>query len=125
MQIQRLDHLVLTVNNIENTCRFYQENLGMKVVRAQNGRVSLHFGQQKINLHQKGHEFEPKAQYPTPGSADLCFITEYPIEQLKSDFQKNGVKIVAGPVMRNGAEGKIYSLYVRDPDQNLVEIANY
>lgn len=125
MTIVKLDYLVLTVKNIDVTVSFYQKFLGIEAVTFQSGRTALKFGKQKINLHEVGHEIEPKAAFPTPGSADLCLIGDTPINKLMRIFQKNDVEIILGPVERTGAEGKISSFYVRDPDQNLIEIANY
>ena len=125
MNIDRLDHLVLTVADIEATCRFYETVLGMKTVTFGEGRTALHFGQAKINLHSAGHEFEPKALKPTPGSADLCLITETPLAQVIAHVKACGVAIELGPVARTGAEGPMTSVYIRDPDRNLIEIANY
>jgi catechol 2,3-dioxygenase-like lactoylglutathione lyase family enzyme len=125
MMIDRLDHLVLTVRNLEETCAFYSAVLGMRVVRSENGRVALHFGKQKINLHLLGSEFEPKAQHVAPGSADLCFITEIPIRQAIEHVNSCNAEIIEGPVIRQGALGKIESIYLRDPDGNLVEISHY
>ncbi|WP_047151169.1 VOC family protein [Aneurinibacillus tyrosinisolvens] len=125
MNIDRLDHFVLTVQNMEATCRFYCNVLGMEMVTFGNGRKALQFGRQKINLHQAGKEFEPKALYPTPGSADLCFITETPLAEVLSHLEQEGISIEEGPVERTGATGKIVSAYIRDPDQNLIEISNY
>lgn len=123
MKINRLDHLVLTVKDVEATCSFYQ-TLGMEVVTFGNGRKALCFGAQKINLHQQGHEFEPKAERPTPGSADLCFITETPLAEVAGHLRFSGIEILEGPVERTGATGTILSLYLRDPDLNLIEISN-
>jgi catechol 2,3-dioxygenase-like lactoylglutathione lyase family enzyme len=123
--IDRLDHFVLTVRDIDATCRFYSEILGMKVISFANGRRALEFGGQKINLHQAGKEFEPKAANPTPGSADLCLITHLSSESIIKELQALGVEILEGPVVRTGAMGSIVSVYVRDPDRNLLEIANY
>lgn len=125
MQIDRLDHLVLTVANIDRTCDFYQRVLGMEVVTFQGNRKALKFGQQKINLHQAGHEFEPKALAPTLGSGDLCLITSTPMHEVLAHLQKNGVSIEIEPSERTGATGKIFSVYFRDPDQNLIEVSNY
>jgi len=124
MKINRLDHLVLTVANLQATCDFYEQVLGMQVITF-NGRKALAFGNQKINLHEKGKEFEPKAQYPTPGSADLCFITDTPVEEVYRELQEKQISIIEGIVDRTGATGKIRSIYFRDPDQNLVEVSNY
>ncbi|UJF32954.1 VOC family protein [Paenibacillus hexagrammi] len=125
IQIARLDHLVLTVQDIEETCRFYTEVLGMELVTFGQGRKALSFGQQKINLHQYGQEFEPKAQKPGPGTADLCFITNMPLPDVVEHLRRMDIPIEEGPVPRTGAAGPIVSVYVRDPDFNLIEISNY
>lgn len=125
MNIIRLDHLVLTVRDLSRTCLFYSEVLGMEVVTFGSGRKALQFGQQKINLHQQGQEFEPKAAAPSPGSADLCFITETPLQQVMRHLEACGVDIEEGPVARTGAMGPIESVYFRDPDGNLLEVSNY
>lgn len=125
MHIDRLDHLVLTVRDLDATCAFYEQVLGMHVVTFGEGRKALQFGQQKINLHQVGHEFEPKALHPTPGSGDLCFITALPLAEVIAHVQSCGIVIEEGPVSRTGAVGAIESIYLRDPDNNLIEIANY
>ncbi|MCU7852493.1 MAG: VOC family protein [Candidatus Thiodiazotropha sp. (ex Monitilora ramsayi)] len=124
MEIKQLDHLVLTVENIGTTCRFYETVLGMKVIEFGGGRKALKFGNQKINLHEHGKEFEPKAERPTPGSADLCFLTEIPIHEVITHLKSCQVAVFEGPVERTGAEGPIHSVYLRDPDNNLLEIAN-
>ncbi|GFN30452.1 metal-dependent hydrolase [Paenibacillus xylaniclasticus] len=123
--IDRLDHLVLTVHNLQNTISFYEKVLGMEVVQFGGGRYALQFGRQKINLHERGREFEPKANTPLPGSADLCFIADTPIDDVIRHLNLCGVAIEEGPVARTGAIGKICSVYLRDPDQNLIEISNY
>jgi catechol 2,3-dioxygenase-like lactoylglutathione lyase family enzyme len=125
IQIERLDHLVLTVRDIQATCAFYERVLGTQIVTFGSGRYALQFGQQKINLHQAGKEFEPKAARPTPGSADLCFIASVPLAQIIAHIQACDIEIVKGPVARTGAQGPIESVYIRDPDENLIEIANY
>ncbi len=125
MNILRMDHLVLTVRNIDQTCRFYEQILGMSVVTFGAGRKALQFGKQKFNLHQYGQEFEPKADQPTPGAIDLCLISEMPIEAVITHLQHNGVTIEEGPVQRTGALGPILSVYFRDPDNNLIEVSNY
>ena len=125
MRIERIDHLVLTVKDIEVTCQFYSKVLEMDVITFNQGRKALQFGNQKINLHQQGKEFEPKALHPVPGSADLCFITQSPIEQVISHIRSCNVEILEGPVQRTGAMGLIQSVYIRDPDGNLIEISNY
>lgn len=122
--IQSVDHFVLTVVSIDATCKFYSEVLGMRVETFGEGRKALRFGQQKINLHEVGKEFEPKAKTPTSGSADFCLLSETAIEQVVDHLNKCGVSIEEGPVQRTGAEGPINSVYIRDPDNNLVEISN-
>jgi catechol 2,3-dioxygenase-like lactoylglutathione lyase family enzyme len=124
MHIDHLDHLVLTVASIQRSCDFYQRVLGMDVVTFKGGRKALSFGQQKINLHEHGREFEPKALAPTPGSADLCFIAATPLNEVIAELGAMGVPIEEGPVERTGATGPIRSVYIRDPDRNLVEISN-
>lgn len=125
MKIARLDHLVLTVHNIEVTCNFYSRVMGMQIVTFGTGRKALLFGNQKINLHEFGHEFDPKAEKPTPGSADLCFITEESPEAVIEHLFKQGVTVEVGPVERTGALGTIMSVYFRDPDRNLIEVSSY
>jgi catechol 2,3-dioxygenase-like lactoylglutathione lyase family enzyme len=124
MNLDHLDHLVLTVRNIQVTCKFYSLILGMQVVTFGNNRIALQFGQQKINLHEVGSEISPKALHPTPGSADLCFITTTPLPDVMKHLQTHGVAVEAGIVSRTGAKGAIASLYIRDPDGNLLEISN-
>lgn len=125
MNIESLDHLVLRVKNIEESITFYTCVLGMQVELFKGNRKALRFGQQKINLHQYGHEFEPKACHPVPGSADLCFVVRTLLEEVASHLRKNNVVIIEGPVKRTGAVGSITSLYIRDPDSNLIELSNY
>ncbi|MFJ1519347.1 VOC family protein [Acinetobacter sp. ABJ_C1_1] len=124
MKISHLDHLVLTVSNIETTCNFYQPVLGFEVITFKGDRKALQFGNQKINLHQQGNEFEPKALQPTPGSADLCFISDTPISEVVAHLNQLNIQIEEGPVERTGAVHPILSVYIRDPDQNLIEISN-
>ncbi|EBZ6966137.1 VOC family protein [Salmonella enterica subsp. enterica serovar Infantis] len=125
MIIDRIDHLVLTVSDISTTIRFYEEVLGFSAVTFKQNRKALIFGAQKINLHQQEMEFEPKASRPTPGSADLCFITSTPINDVVSEILLAGISIIEGPVERTGATGEIMSIYIRDPDGNLIEISQY
>ena len=125
MQIKRIDHLVLTVQNIKASRAFYTKVLGMKAVSFQGGRQAVAFGNQKINFHESGKEFEPKALHPIPGSADLCFITRDPLTKIMRHLGICAVKIIEGPVERIGAKGSMTSIYIRDPDQNLIEIAAY
>ena len=124
MNVRSLDHLVLTVRDLRSTIAFYTRALGMEEVTFAGGRKALAFGTQKINLHEAGREFEPKAQHPTPGSADLCFLTETPVEQYAARLAALGIAVIEGPVARTGAVGPLWSIYVRDPDLNLIEIAN-
>jgi len=124
MQISHLDHLVLTVANLDKTIDFYTRVLGMSVVTFGQNRKALVYGSQKINLHELGKEFEPKARQVQAGSADLCFIAETPLPQVIEHLQAQQVEILEGPVERTGAVGKILSVYIRDPDGNLLEIAN-
>ena len=124
MKITQLDHLVLTVQDIEATCHFYETVLGMEAITFSKGRKALRFGTQKINLHPFGKEFEPKALHPVPGSEDLCFLTYTPLDEVIAHLQAVGVEIIAGPVERTGAQLKLLSIYLRDPDGNLIEISN-
>jgi len=125
MKIDRLDHLVLTVRDIEVTCKFYSAVLGMEIVSFGSGRYALSFAHQKLNLHEVDHEFLPHADHPTPGSADLCFISAVPLSSVLDRLHACSVSVVEGPVERTGATGKIRSIYIRDPDQNLIEISEY
>ena len=123
MTVDSLDHLVLTVADIERASVFYEAVLGMRHVESE-GCHALHFGVQKINLHQADHTFEPKARRPTPGSADLCFLTSLPIPDVLTHLARCDVPVVEGPVSRAGATGPLLSVYVRDHDDNLIEISN-
>ena len=123
MKVDSLDHLVLTVADIERARVFYEAVLGMEPVEF-DGRHALRFGAQKINLHQADHTFEPKAGHPLPGSADLCFLTATPIAEVLVHLARCDVPVVEGPVARTGATGKLLSVYVRDHDGNLVEVSN-
>ena len=125
MKIDGIDHLVLTVKDIDATCAFYGKVLGMNIIDFGLGRKAMSFGNQKINLHQYGNEFEPKAKKPTPGSVDVCFITSVPISDVISHLAACGVAVFEGPVQRTGARGPIVSVYLRDPDMNLIEVSNY
>ena len=122
-----LDHLVLTVMDIPKTLHFYVNALGMThtpfTVADGTTRHALRFGDMKINLHQSGAEFEPKARHATVGSADLCFLTQTPLAVWQTHLEDEGVAVIEGPVPRTGATGPITSLYLRDPDGNLIEIA--
>ncbi|MFU9001267.1 VOC family protein [Proteus sp. TSJ240517] len=124
MKITHLDHLVLTVADIQMTCDFYHRVLGFNVITFKEGRKALTFGSQKINLHQLGKEFLPKAAKPTAGSADVCFLTQTPLSEIIEHLNQQGVEIEEGPVPRTGATGAIISVYLRDPDNNLLEVAN-
>ncbi len=125
MKIERLDHLVLTVRDVEATVAFYVSVLGMEPVTFGAGRRALRFGQQKINLHPASALFEPHAARPTPGSADLCLITSTPVAGVIADLEKAGVAVEEGPAPRAGALGGITSVYFRDPDGNLIEVSSY
>jgi len=125
VRVDRLDHLVLTVASIEATVTFYTQALGMDVVTFGSGRTALTFGTSKINLHEAGKEFEPKARRPTPGSADICLIVEDGITEVMAELAAAGVDTEEGPVPRTGATGPITSCYLRDPDGNLIELSNY
>ncbi len=123
MKINRVDHFVLTVASIEKTCDFYQKVLGMDVITFGVDRKALKFGQQKINLHQTGSEFDPKATIPTAGSGDFCLIADSNIEEVVKHLQQCGVEIEEGPAPLTGATGPIMSVYFRDPDGNLLEVS--
>ena len=125
MKIERLDHLVLTVRDIEATVAFYTQALGMKPVTFGNGRRALAFGQQKLNLHSADDPLKPHAACPTAGSADLCLISSDPISEVIAHLKDAGTVIEEGPVPRTGALGPITSVYFRDPDGNLIEVAYY
>jgi catechol 2,3-dioxygenase-like lactoylglutathione lyase family enzyme len=123
MHLRSLDHLVLTVADIDISTRFYEQVLGMEHRVSSEGRHALHFGSQKINLHQKEHTFEPKAALPTPGSADLCFLTDLS-ERVLAHLKQNKLEPIEGPVSRQGARSRLLSIYLRDPDNNLIEVSN-
>ena len=125
MRIDRLDHLVLTVASIDATVDFYTRVLAMEVMRFGAGRTALSFGTSKINLHEAGREFEPKARHPTPGSADICLIVAGGLADVMAELTARGVAIEEGPVQRTGAAGPLVSCYLRDPDGNLIELSNY
>lgn len=124
MQVDSLDHIVFTVRDLQASIDFYLRALGMREVTFAGGRKALSFGRQKINLHLAGKEFEPKADKPVPGSADVCFLTETPVEQFAAHLAKLGIEVIEGPVPKTGAVGALTSIYIRDPDNNLIEIAN-
>jgi len=125
VKIDRIDHFVLTVADLEATRRFYCDGLGMELVTFGEGRHALSFGRQKINLHIRGRELEPKATIPMPGSGDFCLISEQPLEEWMAHLSRLGIPLLLPPSPRTGATGPIRSIYLRDPDGNLVEIANY
>lgn len=125
MKIDRLDHFVLTVADIDATCDFYRRVLGMEVVTFGAGRTALKFGSQKINLHPVENAISLKASRPMPGSADVCFVSATPLDEVIAHLGACGVEIIAGPGVRAGALGPIMSVYFRDPDMNLVEVSNY
>ena len=124
LRMDALDHLVLTVQDIEESCRFYTRALGMERVLFGQGRVGLAFGETKINLHEYGNSAPPCARLPTPGSGDLCFRTRTPLEQVCRHLESLDLIVEEGPVPRCGARGPLRSIYLRDPDGNLIEIAN-
>lgn len=124
MKVQRIDHVVLTVADVERTITFYERVLGMTPVSFGEGRRGLSFGDQKLNLHQAGREFEPKARRPTPGAIDLCFTTDVPLDEVAEHLRSQSVAIEHGPVDKVGARRALRSLYFRDPDGNLIEVSN-
>jgi len=124
MKVTHLDHFVLTVQDIEVTVAFYTSVMGMEKEVFAEGRIALKFGNQKINLHEQGNELQPHANTPIPGSADLCFVTTMALDEAMNHVKNCGVEILIGPVIRTGATGSIRSFYFRDPDSNLIEIAN-
>src|SRR6266851_7934948 len=123
--IDRIDHLVITAFDVERTIDFYTQVLGMEAITFAGGRRGLAFGRQKINLHQAGREYEPKALKPTPGSVDVCFITQGPLDEVVEHVKACGVKIAEGPFEKTGALGPMQSIYFRDPDGNLIEVSAY
>ena len=124
MNLQKIDHLVLTVADIERSCRFYCDVMGMRRVMFGENRTALHFGESKINLHPIGWDYYLKANNPTTGSADLCFIVDEDVCTLKISLKALGVEVIEGPIARTGASGDLLSIYMRDPDGNLIELAN-
>lgn len=124
MKVDRIDHVVLTCGDVERTISFYERALGMRQVTFGGGRRALAFSDQKLNLHQAGREYEPKARVPTPGSVDLCFVTDVPLADVAAHLSSVGVVIELGPVDKTGARAALRSLYFRDPDGNLVEVSN-
>lgn len=124
MNVDSIDHIVITVKDINKSSTFYTSVLGMKMRLYGDGRVLLHFGKQKINLHKAGEELSPHSHYPTSGSTDICFLTNIPLEKAMQDVLKHNISIEEGPVKRSGAQGDIISFYIRDPDGNLIEISN-
>lgn len=124
MKVDRIDHVVLTVSDVDRTIAFFQRVLGMTAVTFGEGRRALAFGDQKLNLHQAGREFEPKAARPSPGAVDICFTTSVPLDQVAAHLRACDVPIELGPVDKTGARGSLRSLYFRDPDGNLIEVSN-
>ena len=123
--IAGIDHFVLTVRSVEATCDFYQRVLGFERIDAPGRPTALAFGNQKINVHELGRTFEPKANAPTPGSGDFCLITDRPLSEVCDRLSKNGVAVEVGPVERIGARGQMMSVYFRDPAGNLIEVSRY
>jgi catechol 2,3-dioxygenase-like lactoylglutathione lyase family enzyme len=124
IKIEGIDHIVLTVNNLRETIDFYSSILGMKEETFGTGRKALSFGLQKFNLHEKGKEFEPRAKQATPGAIDICLISSTPMDEIIGFLTSKNIPIEDGPVVRTGASGEIISVYIRDPDNNLIEISN-
>ena len=125
LSIDRIDHVVMTVRDIDATCDFYSRVLGMRIVTFAGGRTALAFGRQKINLHLAGREFEPKAAHPSPGSLDLCLIATGTLDEVIAQLEACAVPIIEGPVAKTGATGSIRSVYFRDPDATLIEVSLY
>jgi catechol 2,3-dioxygenase-like lactoylglutathione lyase family enzyme len=123
-KVDSLDHLVITVRNLETSCRFYEQILGMVRQEFQPGRWSLNFGRQKLNVHVVGHVIDPHVRHATPGSADLCFLTQTPIAAVAIQLALLKIAIIDGPIQRTGAEGQLNSIYFYDPDENLIEVSN-
>ncbi len=123
--ISTIDHLVITVHDIEKSCTFYETVMGLEIISFGEERKAIKVGDQKINLHQTGNELSPCAKHPTPGSADLCFITPKPISDYLSHLKDRGIDIELGPVKRYGVFGEMDSVYFRDPDGNLLEVSHY
>ncbi|RUW62452.1 VOC family protein [Mesorhizobium sp. M7A.F.Ca.US.008.03.1.1] len=123
--IAGIDHFVLTVASLEETCEFYQRVLGFQRIDAADRPTALAFGTHKINVHEVGRTFEPKAKSPTSGSGDFCLITDRPLDEVRARLAANGVAVELGPVERIGARGPMMSVYFRDPDGNLVEVSEY
>ena len=124
MKLLHFDHIVLTTSHFPECLHFYKDILDMEV-REENGRYSLHFGSCKINIHKRPGEFQPAAAYPLSGSIDHCLITDTPMEQVLSELQSKEAPLITGIVDRHGARGPMKSIYLRDPDGNLIEIARY
>ena len=121
--IDHIDHIVLTTRDLAGCIRFYSEVLGMKLEKFAQGRLALKFGSQKINLHEWGKEFEPRAHVAAPGTLDLCFVAAIPLEDVVKKLKVKNIAILEGPVAKTGAKGPMQSVYVRDPDLNLIEIS--
>lgn len=124
MRVRRIDHVVLTVADVERTVAFYERVLGMRGVTFGDGRRALAFGEQKLNLHEAGREFEPRAPNNAPGAVDICFTTDVPLDEVTAHLGRCGVRVELGPVDKTGARAPLRSVYFRDPDGNLVEVAN-
>lgn len=122
--VRAIDHLVLTCADVEVTVAFYERALGMTTETFAGGRRALSFGAQKINLHQAGAEYVPHAGHPVPGSGDFCLLSDVPVAEIARHLATMGIEVIEGPVARTGATGRLTSIYFRDPDGNLVEVAN-
>ena len=125
MEVDRFDHVVFAVRDVDRTCAFFARVLGMEKITFDGGRVALGFGRHKINLHQAGREYQPRAAQALPGTQDLCFITRVPLAEAMAHARACGVGVELGPVRKSGALGEMQSFYFRDPDGNLVEVSNY
>lgn len=124
MRIQHIDHVVMTVASIENTCKFYKDYLNFEIVTFKNNRKALKCGLQKINLHERGKEFSPKAENVCVGSLDICLIIEDPVAEILKNLEEKGIEIIEGPVQRTGTHNNLLSIYIFDPDGNLIELSN-
>ena len=125
ISIERIDHFVITVSDIDKTINFYKRVLGMSVIAFANDRKALRFGNQKINIHQAGKEMKPNAQNAAMGTADVCFISDHPLETVQNHLQSEHIHIEYGPIEQHGAVGIMDSVYFRDPDGNLIEVGVY
>ena len=124
LHVSAIDHIVLTVRSVARSITFYEIVLGMRSVEFKPGRFALHFGQQKINLHEFGTVVDPNVRHATPGAADICFRTETPLSDAINHLKMHGVPLVQGPVKATGARSTLQSIHFYDPDANLIEVSN-